>query len=405
MRFFCFSRVVISSSYPKHLRTTSHQDMNYYVSPVFSQANLYGNYYSPASSPQTSVVQNLDFPESHIKAPPALHPSYEIQESSQILRQISNRSTDTNSTTGSLLEGVFSTPNFDTVGGNLTVILPEHSTETLHLISSSTPSTPTTAVPSYSRPEIAATKSYASRASSFSSSTSTLTRSLGNVPTTTFSPLSTFPVSHAQSHPSAFSANSSTNTSISVNETSRVSSQSSTAFSSGTTGPVVTSMATNAPILPVHPPTAVLPAVPAQMVEFESKQPSSSYVPQATGSSQDWIREMDPFAPVVGSFEPELPDLPETELDVDENYISDKHLRFMLREMYPCKKPVKREMVYLSLRLATFRQPWPEHNSLSPIPEVAEAGFYYLGRYFFQFTFFLIFKFLVSIVKIGLRLL
>ena len=106
-------------------------------------------------------------------------------------------------------------------------------------------------------------------------------------------------------------------------------------------------------------------------------------ISQPSSATELLIRELDPLTAVSG-FEPatEAPaPLPESELDVDDDYVNGE-IKASLRDLYPCREPVRRDMVYLSQRISTFCVPWPEDNSLNSIPDVAKAGFYYLGKRF-----------------------
>ena len=75
--------------------------------------------------------------------------------------------------------------------------------------------------------------------------------------------------------------------------------------------------------------------------------------------------------------------LPPSELDVDDSFM-DPNEKLLLQDMYPCQNPQNREMVFLSQRLSSFRLPWPENDSISSITEVAAAGFYYLGKFYYD---------------------
>ena len=98
--------------------------------------------------------------------------------------------------------------------------------------------------------------------------------------------------------------------------------------------------------------------------------PSSS-----RNSAASWVQELDPFSTVPTS---EVLQLPASELDIDDSEL-DPDLKMLLRDTYPCHHPKNNAMVYLSQRLASFKVPWPENQSVSTITEAANAGFYYLG--------------------------
>ncbi|XP_076824917.1 inhibitor of apoptosis protein-like isoform X2 [Clavelina lepadiformis] len=120
--------------------------------------------------------------------------------------------------------------------------------------------------------------------------------------------------------------------------------------------------------------------IPAQSrYVHSSKSQDQMYQATQTIHSQtpELIRDLDPFAAVTGQDMEMNPPLPASELDVDDDFLSTQQ-KLLLVDMYPCQSPQNPGMVYLSQRISTFRAPWPS-DSLSPLNEVASAGFYYLG--------------------------
>ena len=189
--------------------------------------------------------------------------------------------------------------------------------------------------------------------------------------------------SHSVTIPESSSASASANMSV----TPRYPSQPSltTAASSENNHFVTSSRSEMTAFLPILAPSKVTSGSSTPFNPTEEATTSRIALQESTvsSSSQNWLRELDPFAAVAGTSELEpIPDLPQSELDVDENFVEDDKMRMMLKELYPCQEPANRSMVYFGLRLASFRQPWPEDRSLSAIPDVAKAGFYYLGKWF-----------------------
>jgi len=322
-----------------------------YLTPVSFPEHVSENYTS-ASSPRTSAQQSLDSSGPQSKGPTSYRSS-EATDSSLLSRQISNRSTD--STFNSLLQPTLFFSEYDDRNlspvkfpSNLTV----RSISPSQRISSS--------ITSPVMPVLEANIQH-----------SNITASSHIIPTA--AAVSTKPSA-------AISASLPASTLTDVNVTPSFSPYPS--LRASITSPAASNHYST--VLSPGESTAVLPILsphPVQARETFEQRTSSHYpIQESSSSSENWLRELDPLAAVAGTSEPEIPELPRSELDVDEKYVEDPKMRMLLKELYLCQEPANRDMVYLSQRLASFRQPWPENRSRSQIPDVAKAGFYYLGE-------------------------
>ena len=78
-----------------------------------------------------------------------------------------------------------------------------------------------------------------------------------------------------------------------------------------------------------------------------------------------------------------------TNLNNSQNNQEDEAELQQRREVFPCHHPINPHMQNREVRLQTFidrSETWPRHRINATPQEIADAGFFYLGRFMYSFT-------------------